>query len=109
MARTDSIGEYVPAGEMLATEQGQQDVVAAVQAVETAVNGISGAGVYTKLIDEALPYTYIGEAVVGSATSSPVWKIKRIDETNDPDIAIQYAGSGGFSHVWNNRGSETYS
>lgn len=29
MARTDGIGEFVPDGEMLATEQGQQDIIAA--------------------------------------------------------------------------------
>lgn len=37
MARTDGIGEFVPDGEMLATEQGQQDIIAALN-LNTGIN-----------------------------------------------------------------------
>lgn len=50
---------------------------------------------------------YVGEATAGSATSSGVWRIKKITFTGD-DIAIQWAASGAFSLVWDNRLSYTY-
>lgn len=37
MARTDGIGEYVPDGEQLATEQGQQDIIDALN-INTGIN-----------------------------------------------------------------------
>lgn len=37
MARTDGIGEFVPQGEMLATEQGQQDIITALN-LNTGIN-----------------------------------------------------------------------
>ena len=37
MARTDGIGEFVPNGEMLATEQGQQDIINALN-INTGIN-----------------------------------------------------------------------
>jgi len=37
MARTDGIGEYVPIGELLATEQGQQEIIAALN-ILTGIN-----------------------------------------------------------------------
>ena len=67
-----------------------------------------GGGAKIKKIDEALPYTYIGEAAVGTATSSASWRGKRIDDTNDPDSTILFAGTGVFDQVWDNRASLTY-
>lgn len=46
MARTGDIGEYVPAGEQLATEQGQQDIIDALN-VNTGIN-VATAMVNTK-------------------------------------------------------------
>jgi hypothetical protein len=37
MARTDGIGEFVPEGEMLATEQGQQEIIDALN-INTGIN-----------------------------------------------------------------------
>jgi len=37
MARTDGIGEYVPDGEQLATEEGQQEIIAALN-INTGIN-----------------------------------------------------------------------
>ena len=80
-----------------ATEEKQDEIIAAL-----------GGGVRIKKIDEALPYTYIGEANVGTATSAASWRIKRVDDTSDPDSTILYAGTGAFDQVWDNRSSLTY-
>lgn len=81
----------------LATAAKQDDIIAAL-----------GGGVKIKKIDEALPYTYIGEAAVGTATGAASWSIKRIDETSDPDIEILYAGTGVYDQIWDNRVGLTY-
>lgn len=81
----------------LATEEKQDEIIAAL-----------GGGVRIKKIDEAPPYTYIGEANVGTATSAASWRIKRVDDTSDPDSTILYAGTGAFDQVWDNRASLSY-
>jgi hypothetical protein len=53
--------------------------------------------------------TYLGEAEPGSATSSAVWRIKKIVETG-PDVAITWAdGNESFDNIWDNRLSLSYS
>jgi hypothetical protein len=47
MARTDGIGEYVPEGDLLATEQGQQDIIDALN-INTGIN-IATAMINTKV------------------------------------------------------------
>lgn len=47
MARTDGIGEYVPTGEQLATAQGQQDIIDALN-INTGIN-IANSMVNTKV------------------------------------------------------------
>lgn len=64
-------------------------------------------GIFTLLIDDEYPITYIGEAVPGTATSVGEWRVKKIDETT-ADTTIKYAGGGVFSQVWDNRASLTY-
>jgi len=63
----------------------------------------------TRLDDTStLSMTYVGEANIGSAESSAVWRIKRIDETSG--IKILYAdGDANFNNIWNNRTSLAYS
>jgi hypothetical protein len=51
---------------------------------------------------------YIGEATAGTATSSGSWRIKKVTFTGD-DVSIQWAASGEFALVWDNRLSYTYS
>lgn len=69
---------------------------------------------YTRLIDETstTDVTYIGEALpTGSAiaTSSPVWRIKKIDESGAV-TSIKWAdGDTNFNNIWDNRTSLTYS
>jgi len=50
---------------------------------------------------------YLGEAAIGSTTSSAVWRIKKIDSTTG--ITITWAGTGVFNQVWDNYASLTYS
>jgi len=49
---------------------------------------------------------YIGEAAIGSATSSAVWRVKKVDSTTG--ISITWAGTGIFNQVWDNYASLTY-
>lgn len=51
--------------------------------------------------------TYIGKAAWGSATSSAVWQIQKIDETTG--MVITWGGTGAFDNIWNNRASLSYS
>ncbi len=90
----------------LATETKQDDII-------TAIEGIGGDTEYVTLIDETTTtnVTYIGKAVpTGSAiaTSSAVWQITRIDESTSP-TTIKYAdGDLLFTHIWDDRVTETY-
>jgi len=52
-------------------------------------------------------YDYIGEAAIGTAGSSALWRIKRIDNTSG--IVITWAGTGTFDQVWDNYASLSYS
>jgi hypothetical protein len=51
--------------------------------------------------------TYVGIAVIGSATSAAVWRIKKIDETTG--LVITWADSNSnFDNIWDNRTSLVY-
>ena len=50
---------------------------------------------------------YVGEAAIGTATSSASWRIKKVDSTTG--ISITWAGTGIFDQVWDNHASLTYS
>lgn len=45
---------------------------------------------------------YIGEAAIGTATSSSAWFITKVDKTASP-ISITYASAGASTATWNNR------
>ncbi len=62
-------------------------------------------------LDEAAgSITYVGEASIGSATSAAVWRIKRLDESGDPELIILWAdGNSNFDNVWDSRASLSYS
>jgi len=51
--------------------------------------------------------TYIGKAPIGSATSSAVWQIAKLD-TSSGLIKTWAAGSSSFNQVWNDRASLTF-
>jgi len=50
---------------------------------------------------------YVGEAVIGTATSAASWRIKKVDSASG--IVIQWAGTGVFDQIWDNRASLSYS
>ena len=63
----------------------------------------------TTLIDEvSATETYIGKAVPSSLHSSTVWQIQKLT-TTVPDLAVEFADSGNFSQIWDNRLSLSYS
>jgi len=49
---------------------------------------------------------YVGEASIGTATSAASWRIKKINSTSG--VVIQWADTGVFDQVWDNRESLTY-
>lgn len=78
---------------------------------------------YTITAEEAMPYAvridqaadgvtyYTGQAPIGSATSSAVWRIKKtlLSDTSD-DVVVTWAdGDSLFNNIWDNRLSLTYS
>ena len=66
---------------------------------------------YNVLIDTVTTFKYIGESIPGGATSSALWRIKRIDQTDTGgDVNILWAnGITTFNQVWDDRLSLTYS
>ena len=52
---------------------------------------------------------YIGEAAIGTATSSAAWKLTKIDKTVTDNVTITYANSGAFTAVYDDRVIEVYS
>jgi len=89
----------LPEGESLATEAKQDDIITAIS---------NGTTTYTVRIAEAGGYTYIGKAVAGSAQSSAVWQVSRIDEASGM-ILLFADGNTNRDNVWNNYATLTYS
>lgn len=65
---------------------------------------------YSRMVDVSGSFTYVGEAVPGSATSDPKWRIKRIETLNaEGDINIFWAdGTADFTKSWDSRGAYSY-
>lgn len=53
--------------------------------------------------------TIIGYAVVGSATSSPVWRIQKLSTSGSITSVTWADGNFNFDNVWDNRNSLSYS
>lgn len=50
---------------------------------------------------------YVGEATFAASTSSPLWRIRKIDTTTGVDV--RWAdGNSNYDNVWDNRASLTY-
>lgn len=63
-----------------------------------------------KIVDQAsATVTYIGETLPGTATSSALWRITKIDETSNPTTIFFAGGTDNFDQVWDNRASLSYS
>lgn len=61
---------------------------------------------YALRYDEGATYTYIGNAVPGSADAAAVWQIKRL--TNADNTIIWADGDALADNIWDNRASLTY-
>jgi hypothetical protein len=74
---------------------------------ETTLQTISFGGFkFTIRLDTVGAIDYVGEAAIGTATSAASWRIKRLDNTTG--IVLQWAGTGVFNQVWDNRTTLTY-
>lgn len=75
---------------------------------ETTLQTISFGGFkFTLRLATAGDVDYVGEAAIGTATSAASWRIKKVDNTSG--IVLQWAGTGLFDQVWDNRASLSYS
>lgn len=53
--------------------------------------------------------TYVGQAIVGSAEGSPVWRIKRLTD-NSGNLVVEYVdGKTSWLSRWTDRATYTYS
>lgn len=65
---------------------------------------------YTKRFEEASAGVYyLGEAVLGSAEGSAVWRLQKITEVGSLLTIIWADGNSNFDNVWNDRATLTYS
>lgn len=69
------------------------------------------ADMYSKRVDFISDnLLYKGEANVGSSEASPVWRIRKVDISNDGDVSETWAsGTSSFDKVWADRASLIYS
>ena len=61
----------------------------------------------TTLLDTVGEVIYVGKALPGTSLSSPNWSIQRVTTVGE-DLSVEWADSGSFSQVWNNRFSLSY-
>jgi len=67
--------------------------------------------VRTVVLDEVGNFTYVGEAIPGTATSTAAWRIFRLDESasGDEELIKTYADNiATFTKVWDDRLTYTY-
>jgi len=64
---------------------------------------------YNKLIDQEGTFYYIGEALPGTNTNQPKWRIKRIEEIGNDYNILWASGTAEFDKIWDDRVSFTYS
>lgn len=66
-------------------------------------------GNYAQIVDDQATYIYIGNAIVGSLSSSSVWSIKKITFIGSL-IKTEWASSTDlFNKIWDDRSTYTYS
>lgn len=81
-----------------------KDLVAFINSIQTGVEVQ-----YNKLIDVSGTYTYIGEALPGTSTSSATWRIKRVEQIGTDYNILWANGSSDFNKTWDSRLSYAYS
>lgn len=106
-AGKSGVGGFGGGSALIATEQNTANTVTAINNLATALGG----GAVTTLLDDVTTanVTYVGKAPVGSATSSAVWQVFKLDESGTPTtLQAKYAGTGAFDQIYDNRSSLTY-
>ena len=81
-----------------------RDLVAFINSIQTGVEVQ-----YNKLIDVSGNYTYIGEALPGTATSAGTWRIKRVEQIGTDYNILWASGSADFNKTWDSRLTYSYS
>lgn len=104
-------GDVAKSGLVDADRHVQVDVLSSAlpssASTETTLQTISFGGFkFTVRLASVALVDYIGEAAIGTATSAAAWRIKKVDSTSG--IIIQWAGTGAFDQIWDNRASLTY-
>jgi len=66
---------------------------------------------YARLIDSTVNDTvmYIGEALPGTLTTAPLWRIKRVSFINEDTTIVWAEGTASFDKIWDSRLSLSYS
>src|SRR5574337_2002319 len=49
--------------------------------------------------------TYVGEADPGTATAAALWRVKRLTDDGSEFTTVEWAGTGTFDQVWDDRAS----
>lgn len=83
MARTDGIGEFVPEGEQLATEQGLQDIIAALN-INTGIN------VATSMVNTKVSVGLVSTLVLGA---NPNRRFLFLVNDSDENIYVSLSGT----------------
>lgn len=79
-------------------------------ASEVSGNLTTSVATYTTRLDEvSATITYVGEADPDTLTSEALWRIKRLDTTNDDLVILWADGDANFDNIWDDRASLTYS
>jgi hypothetical protein len=73
------------------------------------LSGATSSDLATIVDDASSTVTYVGTALIGSATSSAVWKIKKLTESGSLLIITWADGNSSADNVWDDRASLTYS
>lgn len=73
-------------------------------------NSVSSAASYITVVDEVDSNTsYVGEAMPGTATTSPSWRIFKLTTSGSVTSKIYADGDTNFDNIWSLRASLSYS
>lgn len=105
-------GDIAKSGLVDADRHVQVDVLSSAlpssASTETTLQTISFGGFkFTLRLATSGNVDYVGEAAIGTATSAASWRIKKVDSSSG--MVLQWAGTGVFDQVWDNRASLSYS
>ena len=70
---------------------------------------LANAGEFAIKIDSSGTTTYIGQAKIGTATSTADWQIQKISESGTVTTFTWADGNTEYDNIWDNRASLSYS